>query len=57
MEKSLVENFHLGQIRTQTPHIKNQWCRVYWANIEKERELTEKEQRWKRKGWDQFGAQ
>ena len=29
---------------------------AYWANIEKERELTIKEQRWKDRGLDQFGA-
>ena len=29
---------------------------AYWANIEKERELTIREQRWKDRGLDQFGA-
>ena len=41
---------------TNTAHKKPGGVEAYWANIEKERELTEKEQRWKRKGWDQFGA-
>ena len=41
---------------TNTAHKKPGGVEAYWANIEKERELTEKEQRWKDKGWDQFGA-
>ena len=41
---------------TTTAHKQPGGVEAYWANIEKERELTEKEQRWKRKGWDQFGA-
>ena len=41
---------------TTTAHKKPGGVESYWANIEKERELTIKEQRWKRKGWDQFGA-
>ena len=41
---------------TNTAHKQPGGVEAYWANIEKERELTEKEQRWKRKGWDQFGA-
>jgi len=41
---------------TNTAHKKPGGVEAYWANLEKERELTEKEQRWKRKGWDQFGA-
>ena len=39
-----------------TAHKKPGGVEAYWANLEKERELTEKEQRWKDKGWDQFGA-
>ena len=39
-----------------TAHKKPGGVEAYWANLEKERELTEKEQRWKKKGWDQFGA-
>ena len=41
---------------TNTAHKQPGGVEAYWANIEKERELTEKEQRWKDKGWDQFGA-
>ena len=41
---------------TTTAHKQPGGVEAYWANIEKERELTEKEQRWKDKGWDQFGA-
>ncbi len=41
---------------TNTAHKQPGGVEAYWANIEKERELTEKELRWKRKGWDQFGA-
>ena len=41
---------------TNTAHKKPGGVEAYWANLEKERELTENEQRWKRKGWDQFGA-
>ena len=41
---------------TNTAHKQPGGVEAYWANIEKERELTEKEQRWKRRGWDQFGA-
>ena len=41
---------------TNTAHKKQGGVEAYWANLEKERELTENEQRWKRKGWDQFGA-
>ena len=39
-----------------TAHKKPGGVEAYWANLEKERELTEKEQRWRRNGWDQFGA-
>ena len=41
---------------TNTAHKQPGGVEAYWANIEKERELTENELRWKRKGWDQFGA-
>ena len=41
---------------TNTAHKQPGGVEAYWANLEKERELTEKEQRWKKKGWDQFGA-
>ena len=42
--------------KTNTAHKKPGGVEAYWANLEKERELTEKEQRWRRNGWDQFGA-
>ena len=42
--------------KTNTAHKKPGGVEAYWANLEKERELTENEQRWRRKGWDQFGA-
>ena len=42
--------------KTNTAHKKPGGVEAYWANLEKERELTEKELRWKNKGWDQFGA-
>ena len=41
---------------TTTAHKQPGGVEEYWANLEKERELTENELRWKRKGWDQFGA-
>ena len=41
---------------TTTAHKQSGGVEAYWANLEKERELTQNEQRWKEKGWDQFGA-
>ena len=41
---------------TNTAHKKPGGVEAYWANIEKERELTEREQRWKDRGRDQFGS-
>jgi len=45
-----------ADIYTTTAHKQPGGVDAYWANIEKERELTVKEQRWKDRGLDQFGA-